>query len=908
MADTIKNMFEEESGEPIFYKNLASSVKPKDPVVFEQYKKVRVSRATYEIVSYVDFHTVLHGFDELESYIDDFARQLKDPTKVLAYIRQSYIEDENRQRRNSEDGPETETKTGRNWAEHFKNLANRHEAMRTKHEQYFGTKPTIETFIRKKRDDGKSKAEEEKRKIWLSVWKQMHEGNILSLAGFVNPGSHDFDPTRNDFNPDEMNWDALHTTQVPSTVAPDVRRRITSVEQMHADCRTFERRGCIARFNKMSGFCRLLNYKCPWLKSWQGMENELDDMKELFYRIKERFYHAMGLEPDDFSAFLPQSKRKKRQFLLAMGLGVGGLVMARRNSKRIDHLEKTAKILQEQSDMEEAQIQQLGKNLNMTYQAVIGNRAAIFDINRALMNLGTIVNKNVKAIRQLRIQTMMLSELRTSLSEITLGISKMEFNVALIYEYLKVMTSNYLSPTTIAPTTLRRTLTEVKRDLEKKGTRVRLPIDPEVIGNVWQYYPICTIVPMITPRFLMVSLQIPLSDVSVALSIFRVHNLVMMSHRAQLAMRYLVEGEFLAVSHNMEYISIPPAGEVENCLIAKGYICQMTTALYPAVKSEWCVWHLFRFAFNMTHTRSDIQRYCKVEPAAGVKIEARALDDYLWAISLLKTTVLHVRCPNATHTVRVHPPVQLVHIPNGCEAQGLDIMLPTRTHWKAYEDIPDKSDYFLQFNRQYQNLTEIGAWADLGLEKFDVDGLKRITDRLPHIPPLNLSTLKWKLPHIGEPPHFAVSDTTLVGVIVTLSILIPLILIVVCYCLYKHRHQLQTLHGLKGYLTAQSGWPWPNPKLSKKKPKPHLIEEVERQKQEMEKEAKARKNNRAKVKRAVKEAFELMDVEPQPSTSGFVPLSKKDYKTVPTAPLDNPEASQISMQPSTHSVKFVNRP
>ena len=86
---------------------------------------------------------------------------------------------------------------------------------------------------------------------------------------------------------------------------------------------------------------------------------------------------------------------------------------------------------------------------------------------------------------------------------------------------------------------------------------------------------------------------------------------------------------------------------------------------------------------------------------------AYSLDGYLWAISALASEKLQIRCVMETHVVTIHPPLQIVHIGNGYEAYSTSIYIPTKSELTATMQSLTRSQFFLEYNFQYTNVSNL---------------------------------------------------------------------------------------------------------------------------------------------------------------------------------------------------------
>ena len=57
-----------------------------EPIVFEPKRKIRLSRSTYKVNSYIDFRPYQNSFKKFETYLHRFSRDLRDPDYVRALV------------------------------------------------------------------------------------------------------------------------------------------------------------------------------------------------------------------------------------------------------------------------------------------------------------------------------------------------------------------------------------------------------------------------------------------------------------------------------------------------------------------------------------------------------------------------------------------------------------------------------------------------------------------------------------------------------------------------------------------------------------------------------------------------------------------------------------------------------
>ena len=86
-----------------------------------------------------------------------------------------------------------------------------------------------------------------------------------------------------------------------------------------------------------------------------------------------------------------------------------------------------------------------------------------------------------------------------------------------------------MNPLIIPPDTLRKVLAKVKKDMNR-NPRLKLPEDPNL--NIWNYYTIMKITPVVMDDFLLILLTIPLTDQSLEMDLYKIYNLINQPNRS----------------------------------------------------------------------------------------------------------------------------------------------------------------------------------------------------------------------------------------------------------------------------------------------------------------------------------------------------------------------------------------
>ena len=381
---------------------------------------------------------------------------------------------------------------------------------------------------------------------------------------------------------------------------------------------------------------------------------------------------------------------RKRFGLASWVMGWGFL----QTYKSIKTIKDNIRTLQEQNLLQQDQIIELTHYLNITYGHVSSNRHAITNLQVKMAEVNKTLIAALSDVKFVKYSVAIINDIRIIFAKLTLGVMSLEQNVNAIYEYLRVLSSRQVNPLIIPPDSLRKVLAHVKEDM-KRNPRLQLPEDPNI--NIWNYYSIMKVTPIVMDDFLLILLTIPLTDQSLEMDLYKIYNLPALHPKLKVEFRYQLEGEYLAITKIKLYAALPTAGEMRIC---KGTgILVMNQALYLVKKIEWCAYALF------TQIEDKKRAHCTINTQKRDANKAQSLEGYLWAVTTLKKEKMQIRCLTDTHVIDVKPPLTIIQVGNGCEAYSSNLFIPAKSELTSKNNAMVRHTYFQQFNEDYQNMT-----------------------------------------------------------------------------------------------------------------------------------------------------------------------------------------------------------
>ena len=370
----------------------------------------------------------------------------------------------------------------------------------------------------------------------------------------------------------------------------------------------------------------------------------------------------------------------------------------------------------------------------------------------------------------------------------------LEQNVNAIYEYLRVLSSRQVNPLIIPPDSLRKVLAHMKEDM-KRNPRLQLPEDPNI--NIWNYYSIMKVTPIVMDDFLLIILTIPLTDQSLEMDLYKIYNLPALHPKLKVEFTYQLEGEYLAITKNKLYAVLPTAGEIRICKGTEGYLCLMNQALYPVEKIEWCAHAIF------TQNKDKKRAHCTINTQKRDANKAQSLEGYLWAVTTLKKEKMQIMCLTDTHVIDVKPSLTIIHVGNGCEAYSSNLFIPAKSELTSKDNAVVRHTYFQQFNEDYQNITRYSLIEDLGLIKLTKKEIENLPDRLTALPNLQFKELKRRLVEIKKPFNIH-SNVTFILFVVEGLILCPIIAYVL-WQIYRVHSRVKGFKPITKLFSEQKG-------------------------------------------------------------------------------------------------------
>ena len=231
------------------------------------------------------------------------------------------------------------------------------------------------------------------------------------------------------------------------------------------------------------------------------------------------------------STLVDKFKRMRRYSILTWVLGWGIFS----NSRSINKIKKNLRILQDQNLLQDKQIKALAGHLNLTMAHVNRHENMLYELDTKLMVLNKTLQSIMVQLYYFHYEFNLIDHMQLCINHTYTAVYALKEDIDTLYEYMRVLTTRQLNPLIIPPDILHYVLEQVKDGI-LSNARLMLSEDPT--QNIWTYYNIIKVTPIVMDDYLMVILTIPLIDSSLDVNLYKVYNLPMLHPKLQIQVEY----------------------------------------------------------------------------------------------------------------------------------------------------------------------------------------------------------------------------------------------------------------------------------------------------------------------------------------------------------------------------------
>ena len=548
----------------------------KYPVIFEPIRNIRLSISSYQVTTFIDLKPYFDYFESYGQYLDDFLRDLADKSKMSFLAKYHH-----RTVKLGKNYPEDELDavncdTLATCDDHpSPNLCHRLFNFCMSQRQYFQvTNSTVHI-----------------KETFVAL-----RDKFLGIIDYLDETLRSIAPPSNGKQKRQVN---TFRTQMEDSERQSIVRTMEILDKY---------------INKM--------------ENPGGVYNTLQEYPLQYLKVGKESVQVSGIL-DDEEPLLVRTERTKRNPLVWAGLGWG----IYSNKRQIDQIKHNIKRLQDQNVLQDRKIDELPRYMNLTMEKVREHDKCLYDLEVGLVQLKNSLIDLSYDLDYSVVITHLLRNAQTAVHRLMIGLTAAQHNVDRVLEYLRAMAMHQCSPVIISSPVLQDLLQKVEGRLTS-NPRLRLPYNSKI--DISRFYNIVRITPVVLDKLLVVLLTIQLTDQSLEMNIFKIHNLPLVHPEYHVSAKYKIEGDYITVDKKGMYVALPEETSLQICLMSDLGLWTMRNVLYLSELVEWCVYALY------IEDEEKIDKYCRYTFEYTDRNYAKSLGGFMWVVSAIIAEKLQV--------------------------------------------------------------------------------------------------------------------------------------------------------------------------------------------------------------------------------------------------------------------------
>ena len=143
-----------------------------------------------------------------------------------------------------------------------------------------------------------------------------------------------------------------------------------------------------------------------------------------------------------------------------------------------------------------------------------------------------------------------------------------------------------------------------------------------------------------------------------------------------------------------------------------------------------------------------------------------------------------------THVITIHPPLQIVDVGDGCEAYSTSIYIPAKSELTATMQSFARSQFFLDYNFQYTNVSKFVAWYQTNFSTLTKEEITSLKAKIMKLPSMPMDIFDKNLEMIDENYPFSLSPKLILALLILTGLCF--IVIGILFIWYKRKTTLAT--------------------------------------------------------------------------------------------------------------------
>ena len=148
------------------------------------------------------------------------------------------------------------------------------------------------------------------------------------------------------------------------------------------------------------------------------------------------------------------------------------------------------------------------------------------------------------------------------------------------------------------------------------------------------------------------------------------------------------------------------------------------------------------------------------------------------------------------HVVTMKPPLQIVDVGNGCKVYSASIYIPAKSELTATLQSITRSQFFLDYNFNYSNVSNFLVWYKLDFAKLTDTDIKTLKAKVLQLPSMSMEMFDNVLDNIDENYPFTLSPRLILALLIAVGICVIALVIIFIWCKRKTTLSSSTIGNL----------------------------------------------------------------------------------------------------------------
>ena len=125
---------------------------------------------------------------------------------------------------------------------------------------------------------------------------------------------------------------------------------------------------------------------------------------------------------------------------------------------------------------------------------------------------------------------------------------------------------------------------------------------------------------------------------------------------------------------------------------------------------------------------------------------------------------------NETHVITIKPPLQIVDVGNGCKAYSASIYIPAKSELTATLQSVTRSQFFLEYNNNYTNVSNFLIWYKLDFAKLMNKEIETLKTKVLKLTTMSMEIFDDVFENIDEDYPFSLSPKLILASLISVGI------------------------------------------------------------------------------------------------------------------------------------------